>query len=110
MKFVIPARWLQGGRGLDLFRKKMKKRTDLIYMDITRDSKKVFKDTDIKGGIMCFLKDTNTNKNDYSCLLDGDKIDLQKEENEILSNCSERLIFQIQGCTKSFIQNTVREH
>lgn len=67
---VIPSRWFSGGKGLDLFRKKILESDQVKLIKAFKNPREVFPTVDINGGV-CFL---NMSK-DYTgkCLfLDGD--------------------------------------
>jgi len=55
LSFIIPSRWMSGGRGLDEFRKKMLK--DKRFKEIIdfKNSIDCFSNVDIKGGVCYFL-------------------------------------------------------
>ena len=60
--FVIPSRWFSGGKGLDIFRKNMLKRTDIVYIKHFEDASKIFGNSvSIEGGVNYFLKDSEYN-------------------------------------------------
>ena len=61
--FVTPSRWLSGGFNLDKFREMMFKRNDIRFINHFPNSDKVFKGTDITGGISYFLIDSKYNGN-----------------------------------------------
>ena len=87
MSFVIPQRWMTGGKGLDKFKKMMKKRQDMVYFETRDRAKDVFRNIkDIKGGIMYFLKDS---AHKGACLYDGLSLDLSTG-NDIHKPCIER--------------------
>ena len=55
ISFIMPSRWMTGGKGLDNFRDSMiHDRHFLVLHDFT-SSKDVFPTVDVKGGICCFL-------------------------------------------------------
>lgn len=58
---IIPARWFTGGRNIDDFRHEMLNDTRLKYICDYADSKQVFPDMDIAGGILYFLWDSSHN-------------------------------------------------
>lgn len=55
MSFIVPARWLNGGRGLDDFRKEMLTEQKIKVLHDFFDSKDCFSGVEIKGGICYFL-------------------------------------------------------
>lgn len=55
--FVVPSRWFAGGRGLTKFRTMMLARDDIVMIKNYPNSKDIFKNVDIKGGINYFLID-----------------------------------------------------
>jgi site-specific DNA-methyltransferase (adenine-specific) len=56
--FIIPSRWFTGGKGLDKFRSFMFKREDIKLIKHYNDASLIFPETDIKGGVNIFLKDS----------------------------------------------------
>lgn len=55
MSFIVPARWLNGGRGLDSFRKEMLEEDKISILHDFMDSKECFYGVEIKGGVCYFL-------------------------------------------------------
>ena len=55
MSFIVPARWLNGGRGLDDFRKEMLEEEKIKVLHDYLDSKECFSGVEIKGGVCFFL-------------------------------------------------------
>ncbi|MDO9333710.1 MAG: Eco57I restriction-modification methylase domain-containing protein [Dehalococcoidales bacterium] len=55
--FIIPSRWMSGGRGLDQFRSEMLAKKDVRFIRHEVNSRLVFPDVDISGGVCFFLKD-----------------------------------------------------
>ena len=55
MVFIIPSRWLNGGRGLNEFRKEMLEEGKIHVLHDFFDSKECFTGVEIKGGICYFL-------------------------------------------------------
>ena len=58
---VQPARWMAGGKGLDMYRRNMMNDTHIKAIDDFADSKSVFNNVEINGGIVIYVYD-----NDYS--------------------------------------------
>lgn len=74
MSFIIPSRWMAGGKGLDKFRQSMLSREDIVYIKHFDDASKIFGNTvDIKGGVNYFLIDKSYNG---LCEYNGNKIKL----------------------------------
>jgi site-specific DNA-methyltransferase (adenine-specific) len=78
LTFVTPSRWFAGGRGLDIFRKEMLSRTDIVYIHHIpqKQADRMFGNSvEIKGGISFFHIDML-----YSgtCDFNGIPIDLTK--------------------------------
>jgi len=73
--FVVPSRWFIGGKGLDKFRDFMMKRKDIVFIQHEENSKKMFGNVDIEGGVNYFLKDASYNG---LCLFNGEPYDLSK--------------------------------
>ena len=59
MIFIVPARWLNGGRGLDDFRQEMLEASKIRVLHDYFDSKECFNGVEIKGGICFFLWERN---------------------------------------------------
>ncbi len=55
MTFIVPSRWLNGGRGLDEFRKTMLEEGKIHILHDYMDSKDCFSGVEIKGGVCFFL-------------------------------------------------------
>ena len=55
MAFIVPARWLNGGRGLDEFRNRMLEEGKIHILHDFIDSKECFSGVEIKGGVCFFL-------------------------------------------------------
>ena len=58
---VQPARWMTGGKGLDEYRDKMIHDTHIKVLHDYADCKEIFPNTDIKGGVCIYLRDSNYN-------------------------------------------------
>lgn len=83
--FITPARWFSGGKGLDLFRKMMLARKDILLIK-RMDSKKIFGNkVNIRGGICYFQKDSrHIGKTDF----DGDMVNLSKSDILARNECT----------------------
>lgn len=77
--FIIPSRWLTGGKGLATFRKNMLKDTRFKELYDFKNSKDCFKNVEIEGGICYFLWDKNYNGSLKYTILKNDKIINSKE-------------------------------
>lgn len=72
---IIPSRWFSGGKGLDKFRSEMLARKDLVLLRHQVNSKRVFPDVNISGGVCYFLKDSLHNG---LCKFNGGLVQLNK--------------------------------
>ena len=52
--FVVPSRWFSGGNGLDDFRKFMLSRKDIVSIHHIPNSRSIWPDIDVKGGVNYF--------------------------------------------------------
>jgi site-specific DNA-methyltransferase (adenine-specific) len=57
LMFVVPSRWFSGGKGLDEFRKSMLLRKDIVSIHHIQNSKTIWPDVEIKGGVNYFYLD-----------------------------------------------------
>lgn len=57
LTFVIPARWYAGGKGLDDFRRRMLSDSQIAVLADFPQSRDVFPDVDIAGGVCSFVRD-----------------------------------------------------
>lgn len=57
LSFIIPSRWMAGGKGLDDHREKMMEDRRIKLIRHFPDASKIFEDVDIKGGVNYFLWD-----------------------------------------------------
>lgn len=55
--FVVPSRWFSGGKGLDEFRKSMLSRKDIVSIHHINNSRTIWPEVDIKGGVNYFYLD-----------------------------------------------------
>lgn len=74
MSFIVPARWLNGGRGLDDFRDEMLQEESIRVLHDYLDSKECFSGVEIKGGICYFLWDREYHGNCNVYTHQADKI------------------------------------
>ena len=90
LSFIIPSRWMAGGKGLDAFRARMKK--DKRLKIIRRFYDKIFENVEIKGGVCYFLWDKN-----YSglCSFNNEKRDLDKFDIIVRDNISEKILEKV---------------
>jgi site-specific DNA-methyltransferase (adenine-specific) len=64
LTFIIPSRWMSGGKGLDKFRQMMLTRTDIKLINHFNDAGVIFKNNvNIEGGVSYFLKDNTYKSN-----------------------------------------------
>ena len=61
LSMIIPARWYSGGKGLDDFRQEMLTDSRIVALHDFPDSRDVFPDVDVAGGICYFLWAQNHN-------------------------------------------------
>jgi len=104
---LTPSRWFAGGKGLDFFREGMLKRKDISLIKHYENSKDVFKDVSIAGGVSYFVIDKT-----YSgkCRFNGKEVDLSKHDilitetnfNSILNKVKNKKLKTIDSlCTSS---------
>ena len=55
--FVVPSRWFSGGKGLDDFRKSMLLRKDIVSIHHIPNSRTIWPEVEIKGGVNYFYLD-----------------------------------------------------
>jgi site-specific DNA-methyltransferase (adenine-specific) len=55
--FVVPSRWFSGGKGLDEFRKSMLLRKDIVSVNHIPNSRTIWPEVEIKGGVNYFYLD-----------------------------------------------------
>jgi hypothetical protein len=55
--FVVPSRWFSGGKGLDEFRKSMLLRKDIVSITHIPNSRTIWPEVEIKGGVNYFYLD-----------------------------------------------------
>jgi site-specific DNA-methyltransferase (adenine-specific) len=73
--FVVPSRWFSGGKGLDEFRKSMLLRKDIVSINHIPNSRTIWPEVDIKGGVNYFYLDKS---HDGLTEFNGQKIELNK--------------------------------
>ena len=110
LTFIVPSRWFSGGRGFDIFRKKMLNRKDIVYIKHFKNSREIFKsNVDIEGGVNYFLKDVNhngkcnfnnteINLNDTDMIIDSKFINIINkflEFNSLISNYNSKGYYKI---------------
>jgi site-specific DNA-methyltransferase (adenine-specific) len=59
--FVVPSRWFSGGKGLDEFRKSMLLRKDIVSINHINNSRTIWPEVEIKGGVNYFYLDKSHN-------------------------------------------------
>ena len=57
ISFIVPSRWMTGGKGLDSFRENMIKSKNFVELHDFINEKECFPDVDINGGVNYFLWD-----------------------------------------------------
>jgi len=85
LSFIVPSRWFSGGKGLDKFRAMMLNRTDILYINHTRNACEIFGNhVSIEGGVNYFLIDKEYNG---LCDYNGSKVKLNKFDIILDSKC-----------------------
>lgn len=74
LSFIIPSRWMVGGMGLNKFRQRMKNDKRLKVIKHFKNSKQIFPNNEIEGGICYFLLDKSY---DGKCLFNNVETDLK---------------------------------
>lgn len=74
LTMIIPARWLFGGRGLDEFRNEMLNDSRIRKLVDYHDSRLVFQNVDIAGGICYFLWDRDNSGDCYTVEFNHEQI------------------------------------
>lgn len=59
MSYIIPAKWYSGGKGLNSFREEMLNDHHIVSLEDYSDSRDVFPNVDIAGGVCFFIRDKN---------------------------------------------------
>lgn len=82
--FIIPSRWLTGGKGLNTFRKNMLEDKRFSKIFDFKNSKDCFKEVEIEGGVLYFLweKEKKENLIEYNFFHDGKFIKKDRILNE----------------------------
>ena len=100
MSFIIPSRWFAGGKGLNTFRKKMQTSMGIKTIKDFPDSKTVFKEVGVGGGVCYFLSEK-----DYTGLCgftDGNSNmwdnDLSKYDIIIREEMTTHVLDKVTGC------------
>lgn len=62
LSFIMPSRWMTGGKGLDEFRQKMIRDRHIILMHDYADAQECFSGVSIKGGVCYFVWNRNKNQ------------------------------------------------
>jgi len=92
LSFVIPAKWFVGtGKGLQSFKKMMLSRSDILCIKEFKNSKDVFPDIKLEGGVCYFVKD---GMYDGECDFNGRMINLNDKEN-LISEESDSIIAKV---------------
>jgi len=80
LMFVVPSRWFSGGKGLDEFRKSMLSRKDIVSIHHINNSRTIWPEVDIKGGVNYFYLDkSHDGLTEFTSDLNGgQKIQLDK--------------------------------
>ena len=77
ISMITPSRWVNGGKGLDKFRKTMFSNKHLVSLQHYTKSRDLFPSVDIEGGVSFFLIDRSKNTNLLETLtIDGNNEDI----------------------------------
>lgn len=114
MTMIIPARWYNGGMGLNQFRSDMLKDKSLVKLVDYNNSKDCFQGVDIAGGVCYFLWDRDNPSEQCSITnITGDGTNtVQRSLSEfgdffVRANNSVPIIKKVMAKTKSYMNETV---
>jgi site-specific DNA-methyltransferase (adenine-specific) len=104
--FIIPSRWMAGGKGLNKFRKMMIEGNKITFIKDIKNSDNIFKNTSISGGV-CYFEWNN----DYNgkCRF-NDELELRSlSEFDVLirDEMSIRILNKVLSTCSSFLDNSV---
>lgn len=114
ISFIIPSRWMFGGKGLDKFRKIMFEDKRLKKIFHINDSKECFPQLNIEGGISYFLWDKNYvglcefNQIKENKIISTSNRDLEEFEVFIKDDISIEIIKKIKLKTNDFFDNLIK--
>ena len=112
LTFIVPSKWMTGGKGLDSYRQRMlmdRRMTSITHFPNSGD---VFPTVSIEGGVSYFLwEKAHKNSNDNRCLITvGDtKVKKYLDEHDIvlLDLDAESILNKVQECTTSYMSMSV---
>ncbi len=98
LSFIIPSKWMKGGKGLDNFRNQMIEDKRLKELTDFENAKHIFSTVDLDGGVCYFLWDSNYNgKVKYSYIIENGKIFISNRY--LKTNYSDTIIRDIRQCS-----------
>jgi len=92
LSMIIPSRWMQGGRGLDDFRQRMKSDKRIRSIRHFPGQSEIFKNVSIRGGVNYFLWDRDYNG---LCEFNGTNMDLDEYDVVVLDTKAYPLLKKI---------------
>jgi site-specific DNA-methyltransferase (adenine-specific) len=102
--FVIPSRWMKGGKGLTEFRQEMMEDKSIKLIQHFDDASKIFPGTNIMGGVQYFLMDSRHNG---QCDFNGEKRDLNQYDIILTEQKAQSIIDKIVSEHSGFMNETV---
>lgn len=102
--FIIPSRWMAGGKGLDIFREKMMSQKKVKFIKDIFNSSEIFPGTEISGGVCYFLW---CNKHNGSCEFNGYIRDLSQYDIIVRDNMSINILEKVINKSKSYYDSRV---
>ena len=111
---IIPSRWINGGKGLEDFRKLMSSRTDVFKIIDFFDSRDVFPSVQLAGGIcIIYFKKNHDGPVDYTIRKENQDITNKKymfqfSDNFVRDPKSAEIVIKIRDRNKNFMDLIVR--